>query len=247
MIASLVRPIAVTKSGCGGLKRRGAHAVDDALERELQLMRLVQRHFQHPRDHLRAPGQALRRRVNHRQSRRRDPAIARHFLHDLGRRRTSAFDDERGDIGFVPIADVFEDRLLLRKRASRARAESKERVLAGAVRQAPTGVLAPKAGDDRLRRADRDRPGPARRRVVRRKPHGAKSAHTDFRDAQPSFDAAALLGAGVDQGFSERPVRQRRGSRARRRGCSAAVSSAARRLTLMVSTSLNGPSPERER
>ena len=206
MIASLVRPIAVTKSGCGGLKRRGAHAVDDALERKLQLMRLVQRHFQHPRDHLRAARQALRRRVNHGQSRRRDPAIARHLVHDLGRRRTPAFDDERGDIGFVPIADVLENRLLLRKRPSRARAESEESVLAGPVRQAPTRVLAPEARDDRLRRADRDRPGPARRRAVRRQPHRAKPAHTDFRDAQPGFDAAAPLRARVDQGFPARPA-----------------------------------------
>ncbi len=118
----------------------------------------------------------------------------------------SAFDDESSDIGFVPIADVFEDRLLLGKRASGARAESEERVLAGPMRETPTCILAPEASDDRLRRADRNRPGPARRRVVRRKPHGAKSAHTDFRDAQPSFEAAALAGAGVDQGFSERPV-----------------------------------------
>ena len=93
---------------------RGAHAVDDALERKLQLVRFVQRHFQHPCDHLRAAGQTLRRRVNHRQSRWRDPAVARYDLHDLARRRAPAFDDERRDIGFIPIADVFENRLLLR-------------------------------------------------------------------------------------------------------------------------------------
>src|ERR1700722_11096194 len=32
-----------------------AHAVEDALERKLELMGLVQRHFQHPRNHLRRP------------------------------------------------------------------------------------------------------------------------------------------------------------------------------------------------
>ena len=75
----------------------------------------------------------------------------RHLLHDLGRRRTSAFDHEHGCVGFVPIADIFENRLLLRKRASRAGAEREERVLAGPVRETPAGVLAAKAGDDRLR------------------------------------------------------------------------------------------------
>ena len=39
-----------------------------------------------------------------------------------------------------------------------------------------------------------------------RKPHRAEPAQTDFRDAQPGFDAAALLRAGVDQGFPERPA-----------------------------------------
>src|SRR5580693_4730196 len=40
------------KVGMGWIKRRGAHAIDNALERKLELMRLVQRHFQHPRDYL---------------------------------------------------------------------------------------------------------------------------------------------------------------------------------------------------
>src|ERR1700679_4278283 len=47
------------KVGMRWTERRGAHAIDDALERKLQLMGLMQRHFQHPRDHLRTPSQAL--------------------------------------------------------------------------------------------------------------------------------------------------------------------------------------------
>ena len=39
-----------------------------------------------------------------------------------------------------------------------------------------------------------------------RKPRRAEPAHTDFRDAQPGFDAAALLRAGVNQGFPARPA-----------------------------------------
>src|SRR5271154_6502083 len=42
-------------------ERRGAHAIDDTLERKLQLMGLMQRHFQNPRDHLRSSSQALSR------------------------------------------------------------------------------------------------------------------------------------------------------------------------------------------
>ena len=132
-------------------ERRGAHPIDDALERKLELMRLMQRHFQHPRNHLRSPGQALRRCINHGQSRRRHPAIARHFVHNFRRRRTPAFDDECGDIGFVPIADVFQNRFLLRQRTSRAGAKSEECVLAGPVRQAPTRILTPEARNHRLR------------------------------------------------------------------------------------------------
>ena len=91
------------KIGMRRTERRGAHAVDDAPERKFQLMRLVQRHFQHARDHLGRPSQALSGRINHCQSRRRDAAIARHFVQNFGRRRTPALDDKRGDIGFASL------------------------------------------------------------------------------------------------------------------------------------------------
>src|ERR1700722_1798438 len=102
------------KVGMGWTERRGAHAIDYARQRKLQLMGLMQRHCQHPRDHLRSSSQALGRGVNHSQSRRLNPAIARHFVHNFWRRRTAAFDNKSGDIGFVPIADVFKNRFLLR-------------------------------------------------------------------------------------------------------------------------------------
>src|ERR1700722_16995093 len=139
------------KVGMRWTERRGAHAIDDAFKWKLQLMRLMQRHFQHPRDDLRSPGQALCRSVNHCQSRRRPPAIGRHFIDNFRRRRTPTFDNEAGDIGFVPIADVFKNRFLLRQGPSRARAESEKSFFAGPVRHAPPRILTPKARDHRLR------------------------------------------------------------------------------------------------
>src|SRR5208337_4608635 len=131
-------------------------------------------------------------------------------------------------VGFVPIAYVLQHRLLLRKRASGAGAEREERVFAVAVRKAPARVLAAQASNDGLRRTDCDRPGPARRRVVRKQSYSAKSAQADFRDAEAGFDAAAPACAGVDaaapacagvdaaapacagvdQSFAERPTRK---------------------------------------
>ena len=123
-------------------KRRRAHAVNYAGEGELQLVGFVQRNLQNPRDDLRAARQALRRCINHRQSRWCETAVARHFFHDLRRWRTPAFDNQRGKIGLVSIADIVKHTLLLRQCASRARAEREKSVRAGSVRQAPARVLA---------------------------------------------------------------------------------------------------------
>src|ERR1700722_19657940 len=82
------------KVGMRWTEGRSAHAVDDARKWKLQLVGLMQRHFQHPRDHLRRPSQALSRSVDHRQCRSRPPAIARDFVHNFWRRRTPAFDNE---------------------------------------------------------------------------------------------------------------------------------------------------------
>src|SRR3984885_2169157 len=132
------------KVGMRWTERRGAHAVDDARKWKLQLVGLMQRPFQHPRDHLRRPGQALSRSVDHRQSRSRHPAIACDLVHNFPRRRTPAFDDQCGDIGFVPIADVFKNRFLRPQGPSWARAESEKCVLPGPVRQAPPRILTSK-------------------------------------------------------------------------------------------------------
>jgi hypothetical protein len=68
--------------------------------------------------------------------------------------------------------------------------------------------LAPQTRDDRLRRTDCDRPGPARRCAIRGKPYSAEAAEADLRDAQTGFDAAASVRAGVNQGFAERSQRK---------------------------------------
>ena len=123
-------------------QRRRADAVDDALEREFQLMRLVQRDFEHARDHLRAAGQALRRRVDHGQRGGRDPAVARRPSRRPPAAAASRFRAPASRVGVVAIAEILEQRLLVRERARRAGAEREEARLARAVRQAPARVLA---------------------------------------------------------------------------------------------------------
>ena len=209
-------------------------------------MRLVQRHFQYPRDHLRAPGRALSRGVDHGQSRRRHPASVAHVLHNFRRRRAPAFDDEGGDIGFIPIADVLKYRFLLRERPSRAGPESEECVFANTMRQAPTRVLAPEARDDRLGEVtaivqgqrgvelsgpSRTAPRPPRQISAMRSP-----ASTPPRCFAPASIKVSPSGPRATPRFRTAASR-----------LSAAVSSAARRLTLMTSASLNGPPPERGR
>ena len=212
-------------------ERRGADAVDDALERKFQRMRLVQRHFQHPRDHLRAAGQTLRRRVNHRQSRWREPAIARNSFHDLGRRRAASFDDERGDIGFIAIPDVFENGLLLRQRARRAGAERVE------------GALAPPCVSSSPRIGSPDTQSPAAAEphaivqgqrgdcVIRKEPHVPRPPRQISAMRRPaSTPPRRSAPASIKVSPSGPSAKPRLSIAASRR--SAAVSSAAGRLTL---------------
>ena len=64
MMASLVRPIAVTKSGCGGGSGAAPRPSTMRASGKCSACSLVQRHFQHARHHLHAAGQALRRRID---------------------------------------------------------------------------------------------------------------------------------------------------------------------------------------
>ena len=91
MMASLVRPIAVTKSGCGGQSGAAPMPVDDAFQRKAELMRLVQRDLESARDDLHAAGKALRRRIDERQLVGREAAVMRDLGDERGRGRTAAF------------------------------------------------------------------------------------------------------------------------------------------------------------
>ena len=64
MMASLVRPIAVRKSGCGAGIGAAADPVDDVLQRKFEIVGLVQGDFQHARNdlHGRRQGSASARR-----------------------------------------------------------------------------------------------------------------------------------------------------------------------------------------
>src|SRR6266480_4010694 len=64
-------------------------------------------------------------------------------------RRAGALQDERGRFRLVAIIEFGKQRLLARQCPGRPGAEREERVLAGAVRQFPARVLAGKARRDR--------------------------------------------------------------------------------------------------
>lgn len=65
----------------------------------------------------------------------------------------------------------------------------------------PPGILAGKAGENRLRRADIDRIGPLARAQPCR--NGSKPAEADFDDTQGGFDAAWTVCARIDQMLAE--------------------------------------------
>ena len=108
-------------------QRRGAHAVDDAVEREAELERLVQRHLEHARDDLGAAGETLRRREDDRQPFAVDAAVVGDLVDDRRRRRAGAFQDQRRAVGLVGVAELLEQRLAARQRARRARSRARRR------------------------------------------------------------------------------------------------------------------------
>src|SRR5262245_50099541 len=91
-----------------GMRRREwcrAEALDQALQRKFELVRLVQRDLEHAGDHLYAAGEALRRRVDDGQAVRIEPAIARDPRDQRGRRRPAALDHQRGTRSAVAIVE----------------------------------------------------------------------------------------------------------------------------------------------
>ena len=68
MMASLVRPIALTNSGNGGAIGAVARPVENVLEREVQRMRLMDRDLENAGGDLHRAGEAPGRRVQRREA-----------------------------------------------------------------------------------------------------------------------------------------------------------------------------------
>ena len=106
MMASLVRPIALMKSGTGGAMG-GARAVEDVFEREVQRVRLMDRDFKNPRCDLHRTGEAPGGGEKDAEARRIDAASLRNFGQHGRRRCLVAFDHQGGLRKVVDVAEFF--------------------------------------------------------------------------------------------------------------------------------------------
>jgi hypothetical protein len=147
-------------------------------------------------DHLHRAGQAARRRQDQRDGVVGDIAVAADLGQHFGRRLAVDFKYQHGVLRIVLVTELGEQRLLDRQCATGAGPQRMKRILAFAVRQAPSGVLAGQAGDDRMGRMHVDDERPVR--VAHVEGRGAQATHADFRDAPTRFDAAVTVDAGVD-------------------------------------------------
>src|SRR5262245_9716665 len=135
-------------------ERCSRHAFDNPVERKLQLVRLVQSDFEHARYDLRSTSKTLRRRIDDGQAVGRNAAGLQHFVNDLRRRRTRAFQYQNGFFRGVSILEHFEQWLHSGKRPGRTGTKSKKRVGAFSVSETPTGILTCQARDYRIARMD---------------------------------------------------------------------------------------------
>ena len=186
--------------GEGRSDRRGAGAVENVLEREVQSMRLVDRNFEHARGDLHGACEAPRRCVEDRQAFRIDAAVLRDMFDGLWRRSLIAFDDERRLRIAVDVAEFFVEFLDARKSARRTGTECEE--ARRFVRDRPACVLASEAGDDRMIGTDDDTERPIRQTGGLREGDGAEPAHADFAEATSGFEAADNVGAEIDDAFA---------------------------------------------
>src|SRR6267154_300173 len=93
-------------------KGRSPHALDNAIEREAELVRLVQGNFKNAGDDLNATSKALSGGIDESQLFGLEFAVACDSRNDGRRRRTAALHDKRADGGTVLVSNVFEQRFL---------------------------------------------------------------------------------------------------------------------------------------
>ena len=132
-----------------------------------------------------------------------DAAVGGNLGDDGGRRRLVALDDEGGLVVVIDVAEVLVERFHARKRAGGSRAERKE--AAGAVLNGPAGVLASKAGDDRVGGVHRDAERPARQPRGHREVHDAEAAEANLSEPAPSLDPPLRGGTEVDAALAGLP------------------------------------------
>ena len=94
--------------GRGRRQRRGGDAVDDVVERKVQLVRLVQRDFEAARGDLHRAGQARGRRIDEGEAVGLELAGLGHFLDQGRRRRAVGFEHQHRAIGLVAIIELVE-------------------------------------------------------------------------------------------------------------------------------------------
>src|SRR5580704_3306302 len=145
MIASLVRPMAVTKSGCGG--GNGAAPMPSTT-----------------RSSGKPSSNAL---CNATSSTRATTWVPPARLCVGAKMIVNRFESTPQSLATFAttggVAELLEQRLAARQCARRPGAEREEGVLAFAVRELPARILAGEAGDHRIGRARHQRPRPARR------------------------------------------------------------------------------------
>ena len=111
-------------------ERGSADALDDAIERKMQLVRLMKGNLERARDDLSAAGETLRRRKDDCQVLRFDAAILRDLRYDFCRGSAATFDHKDGIGGRVGVGELLKQRFSSRECASRPRSEREKRVVA---------------------------------------------------------------------------------------------------------------------
>ncbi len=184
--------------GMGRGERGAPRAIEDARERKAELMRLVQRHFEHPRHHLHRAREALGGGEDDAEIARRQARRLRHFLDDGRGRRGGGFEHQYPVLGDIAVAELGKERLARRERPHRPRAEGEEFL----VLEAPARILAAERGEHRLRGGD---PQPEREpALVHEERDRAKAGEAELGDAPPRLDPPHMGRPRVDQPLAER-------------------------------------------